>query len=106
MLLAEAASHQDKELPTFPRHPVGGRDGASQLGSPRCPRPADGPAVVAHSWALAGRAGSHRRHRGSPWTPLPAGPWVAGETTGLFIYHQGCDKECERGGEAHGVQCA
>lgn len=56
-------------------------------------------------WVLAGWAGSHRWNHSSPWTPLPARPWVAGET-GLFIYHQGCDKECERGGEAHGVQCA
>lgn len=102
MPLAEAAAHQDKELPSFPTHPVGARDGASRLGSPRSPRPADGPGGVARSPG----AGSHRRHRGSPWTPLPAGPWVAGETMGLFIYHQGCDKECERGGEAHGVQCA
>lgn len=103
MPFAEAAPHQDTvALPTFPTS--AGRGGAagqsllSHLGSGFLLIPGSQLAGLAPMAATVAHLGLRSRH-----SPAPA--WVAGET-GWFIYHRGCDKECERRGGAHGVQCA
>lgn len=104
MPFAEAASHPEWAFPTFPSPAE--RDGAPWLPGRPCSR------SVPMGWGFLLTPGSQLApmaatvaHLGLRSRHSPAPGWVAGET-GWFIYHRVCDKECERRGGAHGVQCA